>query len=410
MQQPERVAAFESLPDLAVRSAGGSVIAANDETFAERKPHHGSGPHVHRIHVWSQGSGDGRLGDPPTSGARSRLGARAARAAGHAARCRRRHRLLHRELPVRVFARGDVRRPAGPPARPACARRRPERRLARGGAALCTAWQRPARSRCGERAACTHVRLRIFPDGGVARLRVHGEPIGDPRWVATRPFDLAALEYGARVLEASNRFYSDPANALAAGPARLVMGEGWRPPAVATTPPTTGSSFALVAEDVRPTGRGRTSHFIGNAPGEIRVRGRRVAGEWVDLVAHSPAPADTRHRFLVADQVPVDTLRLDIYPDGGLARLRAVGAPTPEGRAALFARWFDRLSPAQALSALREFLDADESWADLLVAARPLTDAAGVAVAMAKAAAGGPSPRSAPGSRATRLMTDFQGS
>jgi allantoicase len=112
----------------------------------------------------------------------------------------------------------------------------------------------------------------------------------------------------------------------------------------------------------------------------------------VDLIPRSPTRADTRHRFVVTGQVPVDIVRLDIYPDGGLARLRAVGIPTPPGRAALFARWFDRLSETQAGATVRSFLAADRSWADLLVAARPLTDAAGVAAGLARAAAGAPSP------------------
>ena len=73
----------------------------------------------------------------------------------------------------------------------------------------------------------THVRLRIFPDGGVARLRVHGEAAPDPEvLIALGTVDLAALELGGRVTGCSDRFYGSAANLLLPGPARS-MGEGW---------------------------------------------------------------------------------------------------------------------------------------------------------------------------------------
>src|SRR5687768_12722166 len=45
----------------------------------------------------------------------------------------------------------------------------------------------------------THVRLNIHPDGGVARLRVHGTAVPDPRIIDAGPLDLAALENGGRI-------------------------------------------------------------------------------------------------------------------------------------------------------------------------------------------------------------------
>lgn len=61
----------------------------------------------------------------------------------------------------------------------------------------------------------THVRLNIFPDGGIARLQVHGEPVPDPALLAGLSIDLAALENGADVVACSDRFYSSPRNAIA---------------------------------------------------------------------------------------------------------------------------------------------------------------------------------------------------
>ena len=72
----------------------------------------------------------------------------------------------------------------------------------------------------------SHVRLRIYPDGGVARLRVHGQVVPDPSLLDGLTFDLAALENGGDVQACSDRFYSAPRNAISPGLSR-VMGEGW---------------------------------------------------------------------------------------------------------------------------------------------------------------------------------------
>ena len=72
----------------------------------------------------------------------------------------------------------------------------------------------------------THVRLNIFPDGGVARLHVHGEVVPDPAMLEGLTVDLAALENGADIVARSDQFYSSPRNVISPGLSR-VMGEGW---------------------------------------------------------------------------------------------------------------------------------------------------------------------------------------
>ena len=72
----------------------------------------------------------------------------------------------------------------------------------------------------------THVRLTIYPDGGVARLRVHGEVVPDPRLLPD-VFDVAAAEYGGRVVGCSNMFYGTPAEHAAARAWPASMGDGW---------------------------------------------------------------------------------------------------------------------------------------------------------------------------------------
>src|SRR5262249_29079511 len=71
----------------------------------------------------------------------------------------------------------------------------------------------------------THVRLTIYPDGGVARLRVHGFPFPELTFLDLSSFDLAALENGARIVSCSNMFYSTPTNLISPG-AAASMGDG----------------------------------------------------------------------------------------------------------------------------------------------------------------------------------------
>ena len=68
-----------------------------------------------------------------------------------------------------------------------------------------------------------------------------------------------------------------------------------------------------------------TSYFIGNSPGAAALTGLRADGQWIDLLPRTDLLPDTRHRFLIDTADVVSEARLDIYPDGGLARLRLFG-------------------------------------------------------------------------------------
>ena len=70
------------------------------------------------------------------------------------------------------------------------------------------------------------------------------------------------------------------------------------------------------------------------------------------LLPRTRLQPDTRHRFVVEGAQGVDRVRLDVYPDGGMARLRLWGRPTAAGRSALGRRWFDALPDVQALEVL----------------------------------------------------------
>jgi allantoicase len=217
----------------------------------------------------------------------------------------------------------------------------------------------------------SHVRLRIYPDGGVARLRVHGVVVPDPALLEGMTFDLAALENGADVVACSDRFYSSPRNAISPGLSR-VMGEGWE----TRRRRSAGNEWLAVrfaAPAVVSLVEVDTSGYIGNSPGMAQVRGSLSAGgasgagasagsggapranadtvtgetiawdepssSWHPLLQRTPLLPDTPHRFRISPAGPCDLVRLDVFPDGGVARLRLHGSLTPEGLAQMRRRW-----------------------------------------------------------------------
>jgi allantoicase len=181
----------------------------------------------------------------------------------------------------------------------------------------------------------THVRLSVYPDGGVARLRVHGEVVPDPALFPGPVWDLAALEYGGRIVDCSDMFYGAPANLIAPGLART-MGEGWE----TARRRDRGNDWVLLR--LAAPGRIRlaeldTSHFKGNAPGAAALRGTADPDDpagWFEILPRTRLQPDTRHRFPVEVTRTASHVRLDIFPDGGMARLRLYGEVAPEDRAA----------------------------------------------------------------------------
>jgi len=215
----------------------------------------------------------------------------------------------------------------------------------------------------------THVRLNIHPDGGVARLRVHGTVLPDPRIVDAGPVDLAALENGGQVTGVSNEFYGRPTQLIAPGLAHS-MGEGWET-ARRRDQGNDWVEIALACEGVITLAELDTSYFLGNAPGTASLTGIGPDGE-VPLLPRTRLQPDTRHRFVLADAPAVERVRLDVFPDGGMARLRLWGRPTAAGRSALGRRWFDALPDVQALEVLGS-IGVPPAEAGRLVGARPVT-------------------------------------
>ncbi|RME73304.1 MAG: allantoicase [Planctomycetota bacterium] len=185
---------------------------------------------------------------------------------------------------------------------------------------------------------CSHVRLHIYPDGGVARLRVYGEVAPDPDALrGAQRLDLAALANGARAVACSDMFFGDMQNLIWPGRAAN-MGEGWE------TRRRRGPGHDWVV--VQLAGPGRiacaeidTHHFKGNAPARAALDALSLPEvsvvdlgldrplPWRELLPAVPLEPDTLHRYEseLRPVAPVTHVRLRIEPDGGVSRLRLWG-------------------------------------------------------------------------------------
>jgi allantoicase len=181
------------------------------------------------------------------------------------------------------------------------------------------------------RGRVTHLRLNIYPDGGVARLRVYGEPVHSPELRPGLTADLAALELGALVVACSDMFFGHRHNLILPGRSTH-MGDGWE------TKRRRGPGHDWII--VRLAARGHidrieldTDHFKGNAPESCMVEvcdapdaaPEALAGAgWTEILSRTALQPDAQHRF-EASAGPATHARLAIYPDGGVARLRLFG-------------------------------------------------------------------------------------
>jgi allantoicase len=187
--------------------------------------------------------------------------------------------------------------------------------------------------------AVSHVRLNIFPDGGVARLRVHGEVVPDwPALLRAGDVDLAAMENGGWVVVCSDMFFGHRQNLILPGRSTH-MGDGWetrrrRGPGNDWTIVRLGKPGSIRRVEID------TDHFKGNAPGACSMSWCHApvasadalaspAVKWYELLPRTDLQPHARHRFerelRAAD--PATHVRLDIFPDGGVARLRVFGRP-----------------------------------------------------------------------------------
>jgi allantoicase len=183
----------------------------------------------------------------------------------------------------------------------------------------------------------THLRFKIYPDGGVARLRVYGEVA--PRWERLSragEFDLAAVESGGMVIASSDMFFGHRHNLIMPGRG-VDMGDGWetrrrRGP---------GHDWAVIQLGAR--GRVHrvevdTAHFKGNFPESCSLEAFDAGGAafdnaavaslpWREVLPRTRLQAHTRHFYEeeLKEPGPLTHVRFNIYPDGGVSRLRIYG-------------------------------------------------------------------------------------
>ncbi len=325
---------FTTLPDLASRQLGGSVVFANDELFAEKEnlirpapPLFAAGEFGHKGKVYD-GWETRRRREPGHDHAIVRLGVPG---------------IVHGVIVDTAFFVGNYPPQVsveavcadGYPSPAELAQMRWQPLVARTSARGDTANDYPV----ADRHRWTHVRLSIYPDGGVARFRVHGEPVPDPEFLAGL-IDLAALENGGALVDCSDAFYSSAANLIMPGRASS-MADGWEN-ARRRDGGCDYATFALSAAGLIRQVEIDTSYFVGNAPGWASLLAATVQPaapvrealvpqtQWRELLPRVRLQPDTRHRFAVASAEPATHVRLEVFPDGGLARLRVLGEIVPD--------------------------------------------------------------------------------
>lgn len=190
----------------------------------------------------------------------------------------------------------------------------------------------------------SHLRLNIFPDGGVARLRAYGEPQVD--WSKLLPnelVDLAASTNGGRAIACSDMFFSPMNNIIAPGRGKN-MSDGWE-----TRRRRTPGNDWLIVKMACAGNIARvlvdTCHFKGNFPESFSLEGTYIDSNqnpfddaclsentlWTPIIDRSKLLAHSEHVFqqeLINTNNVYTHVRLNIYPDGGVSRLRLFGYPS----------------------------------------------------------------------------------
>ncbi|XP_055585614.1 allantoicase-like [Uranotaenia lowii] len=196
----------------------------------------------------------------------------------------------------------------------------------------------------------THLRINIYPDGGIARLRVFGEvqPNLDILSASSFPVDLLGMLNGSQCLGFSNAHYGHPRNVTK--PKRGInMGDGWetarrldRPPILKTdrhgilqVPGCEWAIFKLCTKGIIEQILVDTNHFKGNFPDNIRIDGTLLGPKqtlqsavWKTVLDYSKLGAHKEHLFgkeILTFTGPCSHIKITISPDGGISRVRVFG-------------------------------------------------------------------------------------
>ncbi|HIA36143.1 MAG TPA: allantoicase [Flavobacteriales bacterium] len=184
-------------------------------------------------------------------------------------------------------------------------------------------------------ATWTHLRLQIYPDGGVARLKVYGEVKKDLSNIAATQLDLVAALNGGRSVLCNDMFFSHMNNLIMPGKGKD-MGDGWETKRNRTPNNVDWVIIKFAYKGMIDEIMVDTKHFKGNYPDSCSIAGCLLDNgqgveddsvEWIDLLPQSKLSADNEHHFKeeLSNRGPFTHVKLMIYPDGGISRLRIYG-------------------------------------------------------------------------------------
>ena len=184
----------------------------------------------------------------------------------------------------------------------------------------------------------THLRLHIHPDGGVARLKVYGEIFKDWSTVDGREIlNLAEATNGAKAVLCNDMFFSHMENLIMPGRG-VNMGDGWETKRSRTPDNRDWVIVRLAQKGEIEKILVDTCHFKGNYPDSCLIEGCIIslndedqlgsaAIKWTTILPQSKLTADHEHFFEeeIVDKGPFTHVRLSIFPDGGVSRMRIWG-------------------------------------------------------------------------------------
>lgn len=183
----------------------------------------------------------------------------------------------------------------------------------------------------------THLRLNIYPDGGIARLRVYGTIQASAQTLnSAEEIDLLAMGNGGRALACNDEHFGSMHNLNAPGRG-INMGDGWET-ARRRVPGNDWAVLALGQAGVVEKVEIDTVHFKGNFPDRVSIQAANIQGGvtpsivtqsmfWDTLLPEQKLQMDKQHYFtgLNSKMGAITHIRLNIFPDGGISRVRLYG-------------------------------------------------------------------------------------
>ena len=179
----------------------------------------------------------------------------------------------------------------------------------------------------------THLRLHIYPDGGVARFRVYGNP-DYANENENKLIDFALADNGGEMISCSNMHFSHMGNIIKPTTG-IDMSDGWetkrrRGPGYDWSILKLGSPCNIERVIVD------TLHFKGNFPDTCSIDGcfepNRTHDSiienntiWSELLPKSKLSANQETIFILNLNSPMTHIRFNVFPDGGVSRLRILG-------------------------------------------------------------------------------------